>query len=360
MKALQYYYACPRKAGEAGIEFEVEYRGRNPFIPDGWLFHEDNSLRGLGGEYVTDGPIPLDDKRHNIVKPMLDEIMKSDPIVDSPRTSVHVHMNMIKMTPLQIWTSIIAYWLCEPLLFKFCGQEREGNLFCLRLSDAEALIPACLQDINANYPFSTLLENDQVRYAGLNINALRKFGSIEFRGMRGVYDYETVDAWLLACKAIAYSPGNLFSNPEHMLDQFYKMEKPEFLAQIFGAKFKETLCSYQGWYEELEEGALTVLPLAYDVDWDNWASRMEKERLALKQRPGLNRNQRAAPVRQRAEPPPGMVNWFVLDEMNPAPQIEINQAGVEAVRRAAHILRNNQWQAQVAQVQADPDELVDL
>jgi hypothetical protein len=353
MKALQYYYACPRKAGEAGIEFEVEFKGRVPFVPDGWVMHDDQSLRGMGGEYVTDGPILLDEKRHDIVKPMLDEIMKSDPILDSPRTSVHVHMNMIKMTPVQIWTAIVAYWLCEPLLFKFCGQEREGNLFCLRLSDAEGIIPMCLADINANYPFTSLLENDQVRYAGLNINALRKFGSIEFRGMRGVYDYETVDAWLLACKSIAYSPGNLFSNPEHMLDQFYKMEKPEFLAQIFGAKFRDTLCSYPDWYDMLEEGAMCVLPLAYDVDWDSWVARMERERLVLKNRPGLNRNHRAAPVRQPAQRPQPGVNWFINDELNLAPGAVLD---MDAMRRAAQVLQNNQWQA----VQADPDELMDL
>lgn len=306
MKPLKDYYKFQVRGGDVGTEVETEFSNILDAEPkiDGWVVHAEGSIRGVAREFVTDGPVPLHHKRAYYDR--LASCLGKLPVLQgSTRTSIHNHINVSRISPMQTWTAACLYWMVENVLFSYCGEDRVGNLFCLRLNDAEGLVEYVFEDLNADYPFKTLLGNDDLRYAGLNINAIRKFGSLEFRGMRGVYDADTLDTWSTACYNIVHKAGK-FLNPEHLMDEAYKMDRKEFLAQIFGAEFTETLCKYQSWKDDMEDGIMNVLPIAYYHDWESWAKKMERNREALANRPALNRNVPA--IEGNVNPRPGVIN----------------------------------------------------
>lgn len=317
MRPLKDYYKFVVRGGEIGIEVETEFKElkAEPIIP-GWIVHREGSIRGIAREFVTDGPVPLHKKR--AVLDVLANTLASLPVDNaSHRTSVHNHINVSRISPMQIWTAATLYWMVENLLFSYCGEERIGNLFCLRLCDAEGMLDKVFSDLDSNYPFKMLLNEDGLRYAGLNINAIRKFGSLEFRGMRGVYDLNTLDEWSTACYNIVHSAGR-FKSPEHLMDEFYKSDKEEFLAQIFGAKFKDVLLKHERWKDLIDESVMSVLPLAYYHNWDAWAKKMEATREKFPARPGLTQH-----VRDPAHRPvhqPDLINADIRIINNPDAQ----------------------------------------
>ena len=202
--------------------------------------------------------------------------------------------------------------MVENLLFTYCGDDRVGNLFCLRLPDAEGLLEHVFADLDGPYPFQTLLGNDDLRYAGLNINAIRKFGSLEFRGMRGVYDLETLDAWATACYNLVHGAGR-YAHPEHLMDEFYKSDKKEFLVQIFGPTFTDEITKSVEWKDLLDESVMAALPLAYYHDWSKWTAKMEKAQDKNKAaRPMLNNHNNQQPNRIVLDDPDD-VHFIQLD-----------------------------------------------
>lgn len=276
MKSLGEYYNAFVKRGDVGIEIECESNAELPDInAKGWVSHNDPSLRGFAKEYVTNGPIPLstvDEYMDNLIR-----LLNGAKINDSFRTSVHVHKNVLKYSPLQIWNGLCAYWTLEEFVHKYCGEHRQYNTFCLRLRDAEAMLDACLYDVSLDYPFRSFKNADAVRYGGANLAALRKFGTVEFRGMRGTTDKETIKNWCQALCSIIDTAAVQFDSPEHLLDTFYNEDKEKFLDRFLPFALCEELKKMSpDWKDLLQAGAERVMPLAYTCDWKKWQAKMEE------------------------------------------------------------------------------------
>lgn len=281
MKPLSEFYkntAVPE--GDLGIEVETEY----PImvkLPEllNWEVHRDGSLRNQGLEFTSKAPVKIGALKRGHLGTLCDFLKKTPPIQDCPRTSVHVHVNVLNLSPVQIWTAATAYWLLEDILFEYCGNNRKGSMYCLRMNDAAALLSFIDDDMQEDVPFISFQDQDMIRYSGLNLIAIRKFGSIEFRGMRGEYDYNTLDLWTDACYDITHKPGLLYESPEHMLDEYFKIpNKQDFLQKIFQPKFVDELLKIKNINERLEDGVFKVLPIGYDYDWKKWETRVEKVR----------------------------------------------------------------------------------
>ena len=116
--------------GDVGIEVEVEYiKAPSIFKSDTWISKGDGSLRNIGVEYVSN-PLTIDTLDKSVDE-LITFIDKNPHIKDSPRTSVHVHVNCTKLTPIQIWNGLIYTWLMEESLMLMCSSSRKGNRFCL-------------------------------------------------------------------------------------------------------------------------------------------------------------------------------------------------------------------------------------
>lgn len=183
-----------------GLEHEVEGRKLYEVELDEWETKDDGSLRGAypssRAEYVLRAPLSTVGAIEAVSE--LDKALKENGATYSFsfRTSTHVHMNVQDLDEEIVLNICMAYYLLEPAIISLCGEHRVNNRFCLRFTDADSLynvfkqcIVEGLQAVNRHAGF-------EIRYAALNLNALPKFGSLEFRSMQGTLNPALVEAWL--------------------------------------------------------------------------------------------------------------------------------------------------------------------
>lgn len=118
----------------------------------------------------------------------------------SERAGVHVHVNVQELTTKQVLTMAMVYYCLENPLVKYCGDNREGNHFCLRLKDADFvvnLLEHTMVEKNLRY-----LHNEDIRYASLNFCSLFNYGSLEFRAMETQPDFSKILEWCQMLVAI--------------------------------------------------------------------------------------------------------------------------------------------------------------
>lgn len=259
-------YALRQTEGEVGIEVELEGENipRFPIEPY-WDYHRDPSLRGKeNAEYVLLKPLG-----RKIVPKALDNLFSSlkkhgaKIRKNSPYTSVHVHLNFQKWSMKQTYNMICLWYIFENTLMQYCGEDRIGNLFCLRGQDAEAILMRLASAIRYS-KFNILQDQDGLRYTALNATSLTKFGSLEFRGLSGVYDEETIQTWvdiLITLKDYAEK----FDNPTEIIREFSVMGPNAFARTVFPNHFN--VINTKNLAEELRNGMRLIQNVAYCVDW---------------------------------------------------------------------------------------------
>lgn len=198
---------------EIGIEMEVEnVRLHSCTDYTMWTVHPDGSLRNNGHEYVTH---PIKGKRIPFVLNQFFNTMGSG-ISFSPRTSVHIHLNVLDMTPEQIGGLVMAYLPFEKLLFQFVGGNREKSNFCVPLMDVH-------WDRLLSHFFDAVYEPqrmDQYRYMALNLAAIQKFGTLEFRHLGGTNDVIKILRWInLIFKLKKYVLANNWGDIKHRISK---------------------------------------------------------------------------------------------------------------------------------------------
>lgn len=306
------------KVGEVGIELEVEALTPLPIINEkGWRTKEDPSLRYHALEYVTARPIKCDDKKLERIRYLTDKVNQSAVNQGSPRTSLHVHVNVSDLQPIQVWTAITGYWLLDNLLMQYCDDElRSGNCFCLRLKDAEYLLHACQEDLKEVAPFQSL-QVDRLRYASQNLKAIGDFGSLEYRGMRGTTDPDVIHEWSNNLFKLSRACQQ-YSNPQELVEQYFRTDKETWLHKFFDVALVEKLIAFNGWQGLIAENEGSICELAYTVEWDKWNKRIQAGN-ALPKPPARNARPRAIHLNQiNHELPPipqeARVNWAVMDD----------------------------------------------
>lgn len=267
------FFNCTPAPGEVGIEVEVEGHRLPPFIGPEWIATEDGSLRGESREYIFRVPQPrssVEELMHQLHSKLTNNRTL---VYTSERTSVHVHVNAQDMTVVQAFNYILLYLIYENALVHYCGEAREGNHFCLRADDADYLIDF-IERVVESGNFAELNTN-MVRYASINLSALSKFGSLEFRAMRGTIDPDIICKWtnlLLRLKDAALR----FKTP---LDIVYEMSGTglnEFTESIFG-EHVHVVTDFQDWDRDVWKKLRKLQSIAYSGDWDNFSFLDEPE-----------------------------------------------------------------------------------
>lgn len=228
----------------------------------GWDFHNEGSLRGHGFEYVQHGPAPIPDTfklLENLLKVINTSIGK---VTNSIRTSTHVHFDCTQYTFLDVINFSCLYWMLEGFLSHYCGESRKGNLFCLRLKDAAAGQILLENAIKSGAPYGVPLMRNDYRYSSLNFSSLTKFGSLEFRMLRGTNEYGTIANWVNALECIKQYALK-FKTPLELRNHFIKdMDARELPRAVLGKDLSQAFEFYlpegipiEG---EVREGFLSV------------------------------------------------------------------------------------------------------
>lgn len=256
-------------SGEIGIEIEVEgNKFRKESIPSPWKYVKDGSLRGQdNAEYVLRNPILFTEVRPAI-ETLWNMFANDGSVLDeSNRTSVHVHLNAQNFFLDRLCVFAALYYSVEEILTEWCGDHRVGNLFCLRAKDAPASITALKRFIQNDGAYGI---RDSFHYAGLNIHALLKHGSIEIRALRGVKDPQIILDWVEILQRI-YTLSGEFTDPRTVCEGFSSSGPFEYLRMVLGDKTETVLkgvsLNDQEVMESLYDGIRIAQDLCFCRDW---------------------------------------------------------------------------------------------
>lgn len=142
---------------------------------------------------------------------------------------VHVHVESNDLTDKQIATLVYGYDLIEPFIEK--SYRRNVRRFCERTSVSDALAAARMSKDGDATKYNV---RDRTRYLTVNTQALRAHGTIEFRAMGPVYDYEYLTRWAMFCREMV----NIVAAGATQKD-FGRIRKWEDLLALFARYGKE-------------------------------------------------------------------------------------------------------------------------
>ena len=252
--------------GEVGIEIEMEGRGFPHEDLDSWYSKEDGSLRGDSREYVLIRPCKRDDVPARLESLSRDLKEVGATIKPSYRTGVHIHVNIRALTFVQTFNFIFTYMMLEHLMMEYAGEGRAGNLFCLRVEDAEGVMDNMRKVIKTKS--LAHFHTDEVRYSSMNLKAIKQYGSIEFRGLPFIGDFEKVGTWaslLLAIKDYSLT----LKTPQELAENISKLGPVKLCEEIFGDLLKDLP---QDKWDTLLDGVRRAQPLIYSDEWKNEAT----------------------------------------------------------------------------------------
>lgn len=260
-----------RVQGEIGLEIEVEGKKLlyHEKVPLPWVYHDDHSLRGEeNAEYVLAHPILFKE-----VPQSLDTLYKAlkknkARLDDSNRTSVHVHLNCQDWHLNRLASFLGIYFILEEVLTEWCGEERVGNLFCLRAKDAEAIVgwikKFIRKDGQSQIP-------EILRYGNLNANSLHKYGSLEIRSLKGTDDPKVIETWVSVLERL-YNVSADFDDPREVCSLVSGTGPLHFFETILGG-LSSVVRQGVSWSDnEIAESIYSGVRLAQDIcycrDWE--------------------------------------------------------------------------------------------
>jgi hypothetical protein len=283
--------------GQIGVEIEAELTRALPpnyynWPAKHWSMHEEASLRKNGTEWVTNGALTEEELNEALLdfsKMLVDNKIR---FTDSKRASVHVHLNVQTHRFIDLYNTVCCYWLVEPLLLEYSGQHRKGNLFCLGLNDADAIHSKLCEGLKNFTYFNAFNQKDDYRYAGLNLESIFKFGSIEIRTMRCTSDMKLIRSWAIALNSLKEN-AKTFRSPTHISDFVSNNDPLIFLEKLFPPLFVRHLireCKTKNWMDLVHQNIWYVMDVANSHEhWD-----LEKDEQEAKIRDDLEQKKQNA------------------------------------------------------------------
>jgi len=267
--------------GDIGLEIECEgnkFYKSGPLLNPYWEYHEDHSLRGEdNAEYVLESPIPFDEVP-DAIKHLWDLFKKYGTELDeSNRTSVHVHLNVGRWNVNRLAAFTAMFFALEEILAEWAGDHRVGNLFCLRAKDAPNIIYTVKKFIALN---GQLNLHDGLHYAGLNIQALSKFGSLENRYLRGVTDPQLILDWVAINRRL-YEFSENFPDPREVCNSFSYGGPLFFMRNILGDTYDIVRAGIDWNDDQISDSLYEGIRMAQDIcfcrDWSVFVPQMSQD-----------------------------------------------------------------------------------
>lgn len=206
-----------------GVEIELENLGHfgstwsQEMCSNGlWNVTKDGSLRNHGLEFIMSAGDGQPLKGGDITRAMfrfkkvflLYEEAGNEPPICSPRTSVHIHIDVRDLEVQQLKKLFLLYAVFEETFFKWSDLSRYESNYCRSLEynqDITERLSAILSmpDDSADHLTHYLVGGN--KYDAMNYLSIKQRGSVEFRLMHGTTDIRLILRWinLLLCLKLA-------------------------------------------------------------------------------------------------------------------------------------------------------------
>lgn len=246
-----------------GIEIETEGSSLPNIDNDYWKSEPDGSLRGESWEYVLKKPVHYPDTKLALDNLKVSWEGNKSVIKNSPNAGVHVHINVGDLTVTQLFNFVALYMIVEDMLVDKCGEHRIGNLFCLRVTDAEYIIDMIVSAIRTSNLMA--LHTDEIRYASINLRALGDYGSVEFRSWRSDGDLEAVQWWVDVLMHLKHKAKEI-DNPAQIVSDVSRKEPEGFYNEILGHFVKDIPWKVE-YKNTIMNNTRRVQLFAFEGDW---------------------------------------------------------------------------------------------
>ena len=237
-----------------GVEIEMEDIRSAPVLPL-WEYKVDNSLRN-GIEYTFSGPLSGKDAE-TALNSVYEKCLKHGNCDLSPRTGTHVHLDASRMKVSIIRNMCVLYSLLEEPIFAWIGERREANNFCLPWFVAGGDLGAISSLINSTNP--RYGASKVGRYSALNLNALSKFGSLEFRHLKTTYNKNRLYQWINLILAIKQAAAKFEQDSAELVQLFKEEGKRGILDLVYTNETVDYLPNLPD--VEVVQGLVTALDL---------------------------------------------------------------------------------------------------
>jgi len=151
----------------------------------------------------------------------------------------------------------------EDVMMDWAGKERVGNLFCLRVRDAEG-ITGVLENAIKNNTLKNF-NTDAIRYSSLNLKSLHQYGSLEFRGLPFNGDFENIQTWIEMLLCIKDASLKI-ENPRELVSLLSKRGGDALANDVFGDLIQHF--PKVDWKSKLLGSIRLVQRLVYITDWE--------------------------------------------------------------------------------------------
>ena len=249
-----------------GVEIELEHENVPEDLPVEvaryWRVETDGSLRKNGLEYVFKRPQEAS-KANTAVKLLGRHVDLTNKVVDAGRAGIHVHINVGDLTVCQLMNFIAICHILEDLLVHWCGPRRIGNLFCLRVKDAEYVIDLIKEMLRKED--LRILHTDNIRYSSINLKAIYQYGSVEFRAMRSDGDWAAVNVWVNALLRLKEMARRL-DNPAQIVYDMSNAGPSMYIDQLLGP-YARYFKKYDGFDVDIFNAVRRVQEYAFTKDW---------------------------------------------------------------------------------------------
>jgi len=253
-----------------GIEIELESSSPMPgvgeFDTSRWSKQIDGSLRGAdSAEFVLRAPVRT--SKVNEVLLELKGIIKSSntQVMDSVRAGTHIHYDVSNLSVKEFYTFLCVWYTLEELLSSQFGEGRQGNHFCLRAVDAEWVIHTLSEEVRTGRFIGTYLGNNTIRYCALNLTSLFKYGTVEFRALRGSLDNLYITRWVNILDSVVKN-SRLFKDPKQVVLNFSEGGEAEFVRHILGPEEAGSFLVHPEATSILRRGARLAQDIAYSTE----------------------------------------------------------------------------------------------
>lgn len=249
--------------GDVGVEIEVE--GKNlPRAPQGWRAEADGSLKAAESlEFVMTEPVPIT-KLADSLQALKDAFDKKGSRFDlSYRAGIHVHVNVQELSMVQLATMLTTYYIFEDSLINLCDPFRKGNHFCLRASDASGQIRRLRNAFAENNPYK--FDGDEIRYSTMNVCAIPRYGSVEFRSLESTDDFGKVHQFATMHHSLRQFAREV-KDPVAVMDLAYHIGTDGLCEKVFQQNARHLL-SQNTFRQDSEQGLELSEDLAFCRPW---------------------------------------------------------------------------------------------
>lgn len=174
----------------------------------GSVYAEDDGEYGDCAEFVS----PILRSFHSQGLEQITAALSQNPQNDS--AGVHVHVGAKHLTPKQLGNLVLGYQMVEPLIE--ASYRRHVREYCRErpLDDVARVLKSArtAKQLISNDPYTRRTDVTSVytgdRYHSLNLQSLYSHGTVEFRAMGPVYNYESLIKWASFVREMVNCAGN--------------------------------------------------------------------------------------------------------------------------------------------------------